>query len=369
MNTLKKACLLGSTILSLSALPAHAEEATIGNTNHEHHHDAHHHEGPSAPISIMGDHVHDKGEWMVSYRFKHMRMDGNRQGTNSISPEDIVSTISNPNAPPPTLRVVPTEMDMNMHMLGGMYGITDKLTVMAMAMYMTKEMDHITFAGGAGTTRLGEFTTRSTGWRDTSISGIYQIYEDERHSVNVNFGISAPTGSIKEEDNVLTPMNTTPRLRLPYAMQLGSGTWDALPGVTYTGHSGQWGWGAQYNATIRMESENNQGYRWGNKHAVNAWTSHQFNDQFTANGLVRLETMGRIKGSDSAIAAPVQTADPDNYGGETVEIGAGFIYSPNIVGMEGLEFGADINVPIYQDLNGVQMERDWGLAMAVTYRF
>jgi len=28
------------------------------------------------PISIMGDHTHSKGEWMISYRFMNMTSDG-----------------------------------------------------------------------------------------------------------------------------------------------------------------------------------------------------------------------------------------------------------------------------------------------------
>ena len=44
----------------------------------------HAHEGPwtaarpdgHAPISVMGDHMHEMGEWMVSYRYMSMEMEG-----------------------------------------------------------------------------------------------------------------------------------------------------------------------------------------------------------------------------------------------------------------------------------------------------
>ena len=32
-----------------------------------------------APIGVMGDHMHAKGEWMVSYRFMRMAMSGSRE--------------------------------------------------------------------------------------------------------------------------------------------------------------------------------------------------------------------------------------------------------------------------------------------------
>ncbi len=36
-----------------------------------------------APISIMGDHMHKKDEFMVSYRYMFMGMDGYQSGSSS----------------------------------------------------------------------------------------------------------------------------------------------------------------------------------------------------------------------------------------------------------------------------------------------
>ena len=43
-----------------------------------------------APIGVMADHMHKSGEWMFSYRYMYMEMEGNRDGTNSISPDEII---------------------------------------------------------------------------------------------------------------------------------------------------------------------------------------------------------------------------------------------------------------------------------------
>ena len=40
------------------------------------------------PIGVMQDHMHEKGEWMVSYRYMHMEMGGNKVGTAGISTAD-----------------------------------------------------------------------------------------------------------------------------------------------------------------------------------------------------------------------------------------------------------------------------------------
>jgi hypothetical protein len=120
-----------------------------------------------APIGVMGDHRHHKGELMLSYRFMWMWMEGNLIGDDSVSPDTIVTTVPNRffgmPGQPPTLRVVPTEMGMNMNMFGAMYGISDTVTLMGMLPYIEKDMHHITYAGPVGTTRLGTFSTESEG--------------------------------------------------------------------------------------------------------------------------------------------------------------------------------------------------------------
>ncbi|MEM9470247.1 MAG: transporter, partial [Pseudomonadota bacterium] len=259
-----------------------------------------------APLGVMGNHMHKKGEWMLSYRFMRMHMEDNRDGTDSLSPEEIATSFDNRffgvTGQPPTLRVVPTEMTTNMHMIGAMYAPTDWLTLMAMGHYIDREMDHITFQGGTGTTQLGEFTTKTSGWGDTRLSGLFHLYEDSKHTLHFNAGVSLPTGSITEEDDVLTPMNMRPRLRLPYAMQLGSGTFDLMPGITYNGRQKNWHWGAQYNATFRL-GENDEDYSLGDKHILTAWGAYNWLPSVSTSLRMTTETESDIDGIDDEIIA------------------------------------------------------------------
>ena len=307
-----------------------------------------------APIGVMGDHMHEDGEWMLSYRFMRMDMEGNRDGTDSLSNAEILAT-PNRFGTPPNLRVVPEEMSTNMHMIGGMYAPLDTLTLMLMANYIDREMSHSTY-NMAGT-KIGEFETDAKGWGDTKASALIRLYEDGTHHLHLNAGISLPTGSIKEEDTVLAPNGMTPRLRLPYAMQLGSGTYDLLPGFTYTGTHQKWGWGAQYMANFHL-GENSQDYTWGDKHLLSLWGSYLFTPAVSASFRVIGETEQDIDGIDSNIAAPVQTADPDNYGGERVSAALGInTVVPSGI-LKGHRFSFEATLPVYQDLNGPQLERD-----------
>lgn len=316
----------------------------------------------------MGADMMMPGRFMLSYRYMRMQMEENRIGTDEVSPEEIVTTVGNRFAPPPTLRVVPTEMTTQMHMLGAMYAPTDWLTLVAMASYLEKSMDHVTFQGGAGTTRLGEFTTESSGIGDTKLAGLVRLYRQGRHQLHANLGLSVPTGSIDEEDDVLAPTGARPTLRLPYPMQLGSGTVDLLPGLTYKGAAGAVGWGAQVLGTIRL-GENDENYSFGDRVDLTAWGSYAWAPWVSTSLRLSGRHIGRIDGQDPEITAPVQTADPDFQGGERVDLGFGVNLAGQDAGLRGARLGVEFGLPVYQDLNGPQLAGDWSITAGGKYMF
>jgi len=321
-----------------------------------------------APITVMGDHIHKTGEVMFSYRYMHMSMRDNQDGDARMSPEEIVTTVpnrfANPPMMPPTLRVVPTEMTMDMHMLGVMYAPTDRLTLMGMANYQEKDMTHITFAGPMGTARLGTFKTSTSGIGDTVLSAMYGL--SEPGAVNrwhATLGVSLPTGSRDEEGRVLTPMDTQPTIRLPYPMQLGSGTYDLVAGMTYGSNSGAWGWGSQLGSVIRL-GDNDEGYTLGNEYHLQNWLSYLLSDTISASASAGFFDRGNIDGIDPEIMAPVQTADPSLQGGQRIELGAGMNF---MLPARGHRLALEANIPVYQNLDGPQLEVDWSITLGWQY--
>jgi len=155
----------------------------------------------------------------------------------------------------------------------------------------------------------------------------------------------------------LTPMNTMVKSRLGYGMQLGSGTWDALVGAAYWGKAGNWGWGAQYLATIPLENENDEGWRYGDKHEGTAWVSYAWKPTLVSSLRLRHETQGKIKGIDPKIFGPGLGAQTDNYGGTKTElmVGANWMYKP------ARNLSVEFSKPIDQDRNGFQADHDYSL--------
>jgi len=323
------------------------------------------------PIGVMGDHRHHEGELMLSYRYMRMQMEGNLIGQDSVSPNTIVTTVPNRffgmPMQPPTLRIVPTEMSMDMHMLGAMFGVTDTITLMGMVPIIDKDMHLITYKGAMGTNVLGDFDTHTDGMGDVSLSALIGLYDQktpqaEQH-LNLMLGLSAPTGSITETGRVLTPMGQTPVVRLPYAMQLGSGTWDFLPGITYTNRHGNLSFGAQYRGWVRLEDKNEEGYRLGDLHQVTGWAEYEWAPWVSNSIRLAYQTQDSIHGIDPEIVGPVQTANPDFYGGDRLDL----LFGVNLIGQRGTICGhrlaAEFGVPVYQNLNGPQMETDWTLTV------
>ena len=320
-----------------------------------------------APIGVMGDHVHKKGEWMMSFRTMRMSMHDNRNGTSSLSPEDIVQTQTNAFAAmpmqPANLRVVPTKMNMEMQMLGAMYAPTDRVTLMAMTSYKNTEMDHLTFMGGMGVQQLGTFTTETSGLGDTQVSALFQLGSGIDASWHGTLGVSLPTGDNEEVDEILTPMNIRPTVRLPYPMQLGSGSFDLISGLTYSNHSAKLGWGSQWRSVLRVK-DNTDNYRLGDEHQLSTWGSYMVAPSVSLSGRLTYMHKRNIRGKDALIMAPVQTADPNRHKRQRLDAGMGANW---ILSNENYRLGLELTVPVWQRLSGPQMETDWGLSLGLQW--
>lgn len=319
------------------------------------------------PTGVMGRHLLPEGKVMLGYSLGMMRMEGLASGTTGLDP--IVAATSVPNRffglpmQPRTLRVIPEEMDMQMHMFSAMYGASDRVTLMAMVPYVEKSMTATTYAGPAGTRVLGSNKMRSEGLGDVTVGAVIGLHKKGRGALNMGIGASLPTGSISERGRMLSPMGTTPEMRMAYGMQLGSGTLDLKPSLTWTSGKGRLNWGAQVSGVIRT-GDNAAGYTLGDVAAVTAWASYKPSRWFSYSARLEATSQGRIRGIDPFIRGPMPGSDPANYGGEAVIAYLGAELTPPSGALKGHRIGLEIGLPAYQKVNGVQLRRDWSAMMA-----
>ena len=132
-----------------------------------------------ALIGVMADHFHKKGESMISLRYGAMNMDGNIFNGNSINTEQIVAFPNPVGMRPANLSVVPNSTGRRMVMLGWMYAPADNSTLMAMGMFMDKEMNLSSYKPMMDRDCLGKFTTSSSDLSDIAFDALFKLKEND----------------------------------------------------------------------------------------------------------------------------------------------------------------------------------------------
>jgi len=326
---LKRSTILGAFALLAFAAPVAAQWNASRADSH-------------APIGVMGDHRHEAGEMMLSYRYMAMTMEGSRIGTDPSADADIVS-------PSGGFMITPTRMPMTMHMLGAMFAPSDRITLVAMLPFVSSSMDHVTRHGGS-------FTTESSGMGDIKVGAMIGLADWATQSLHLNAMVGLPTGSI-EERGVL-PISQGMEVQLPYPMQIGSGTLDLHPGLTWLGQAGDWSWGAQGNAVVRT-GRNDRDWALGNKVQGTAWWARVLGRNAAAGVRLVATRTGNIDGRDAAPSVNPQmvpTARTDLRAGTVVEGGVSFnLYIPRA---RALRIAGELLLPLVRDLEGPQLETD-----------
>ncbi len=307
------------------------------------------------------DHGHGKGLWMFGYEFMGMHMEGLLDGTDSVDSRDISGAWPGPiKDPSKDYMMSPTEMRMDMHMFMLMYGLTDKISIMGMFSYLDNEMDMVMHMPTMD--MFGDMDTNGLG--DTVLEGLYSINDKWR----AGLGLSIPTGNIDEKVTMVMQAhngtsNTQSDMLAPYGMQLGTGTFDLIPKIEYGDTTGKWGWLCEALYIYHI-GENDNEYTWGNYFELSGLAQYVINNNLKLSGRLTFWHEKAIDGQDPNInpmMAP--TSDPNAYGGKSIEL------------MAGLEamfahkhlFGFEIGAPIYQNLNGPQLETD--LLVRFQYQF
>ena len=304
-------------------------------------------------------HTHPVGLWMFTYKHMYENMGGLRAGSSNVDTHSVGYMDSSKSY---NYMMIPTYMDMHMNMFMAMYGVTDSLTLMGMANYEYNNMQMVMDMGPMMPKMRYKTQPpmKTEGFGDTELRGLYKI---NKYLVG-SLGLSIPTGDIHQTDMMMGRVE-----RAPYDMQLGSGTWDLKPALTYSALSSdyKWNWGAQAMYTYHT-AKNNDGYSLGDEFKATGWLQRTFGPAATWLRLAYKDT-GRISGQDPQIQisqmwASAPDGDPRNYGGQRLD---GLI-GVNIVAGR-ITFGVEGGMPLYQYLNGLQLKTKWVINSGIQVMF
>jgi len=304
------------------------------------------------PIGVFGSTIHTRGDVMLSYRFNRQDYEGLMDGTHDISNAEV----------PARFDVIPTALRVSTHYFEAMWAPVEEFTIVVSLPFYEKSLDWQ--ERGVPTSAT---TTTVKGFGDISLNFLYRVFDDEGGRLHINLGLGFPSGST--EESAITPTSGDKLERLPYVLQLGSGTIDIKPGATYNGYWRGMNWGAQILGVLHAGT-NSQDYTKGNEYAVTGWAGRKWTRWFgTAFRLAWRQTFNP-EGFDKRMwttASPL--ADPQLQAFRRLDALFGFDFYVTGGRFEGVRLSVEAGLPAFQSVDGPQLRNRWSLTAGLQYAF
>lgn len=279
------------------------------------------------------------------YSYLRVEADGLAQGRREISQDFVLRDF------PVTL----TDMTIDIHSFHARWQPTGGFSFQASLPYVWQNTEMLTPGGPA--------SSSTEGFGDLALRPTLHWYLRSIHTLSAGLGLSIPTGDIQRDFTGTI---------LPYAAQVTSGSYELRPQVDLTGGFfglKNWESGIGAAATLRLD-DNEDGFKFGNIYSVDAWVKNRVTDWMDLTGYVLGTYWGGIDGVSNTL--PIGMAppfDPTNYGGEMLEIGGRVrLLDPRSTDSDR-HLSLRYAVPLYQDLNGIQLRVGWSMGISSGWSF
>jgi hypothetical protein len=185
------------------------------------------------------------------------------------------------------------------------------------------------------------FNFTSYGLRDPAITANYTLFLNQANMIEFSAGVSFPLGSINQRGRSPFKENDY----LPFPMQLGSGTFDILPGIFYRGLYDRFSWAVSAKSTIRT-GRNSLNYKFGNMYSSSVMLRYDWLKWFAQS--VRLDALYI-----------------DKYEGNTKELTPGFLPDPSTQTAFNLDLVLNFSIfNISEFLKNSRLDLDFSIPVA-----
>lgn len=199
----------------------------------------------------------------------------------------------------------------------------------------------------------GQYDSRTASLGDMKIIGRYQGFSS-KHNLGLILGVKLPTGSTTDSGTSTDPTAPGP-VPIDPGLQPGTGTTDAIVGAYYNDAiSKDWGYFTQLTYQVPLYSSNY--YRPGNSLNASLGIRYVGFDMIVPQLQLNFRDIQRDSGPRA----------------DTVSTGGTLLYiSPGIVAAltDQVSMYAFVQVPIFQDVNGVQLAPTFIPSVGVRYSF
>lgn len=200
----------------------------------------------------------------------------------------------------------------------------------------------------------GAYDSRTSGLGDVKLIGRYQGFTPQ-HNFGVMFGVKLPTGSHSRSGTSTDPSNPGDMAAIDRGLQPGTGTTDAILGAYYFDTLNKhWDYFAQ--ATVQTALNARDEYKPGTGYNLNGGVRYMGFADITPQ--VQLNT--RYVRHDTGA-----NADTTSTGGTLMYLSPGAVVP---VGHQASVYGF-VQVPVFQDVRGVQLTPRYTASVGVRYAF
>ncbi len=293
---------------------------------------------PPPPIGVRFAESLERDRLRLAYSFQRIWYRELLSGSRDRTPSQARSAHN------PAYLQTPKTLDVVVHTFELAYAPHPRLTLIVEVPFFEKKLRRVNAMGLVS-------RSHSDGIGDIGFSIIIPFIRKGRESSQIHVGVDAPTGSIRRGGD---------QGRLPYDSQIGNGTWDLEWGWTYRGELESFSWGAQLIGNHPV-GRNGLQYREGSRFEASMWSGLRIVGGLSASFRFSLEKLNNIRGSDRSLVL-VDDGPSSNdkaRGGFHVSVYPGI--SLEIPALNHQRLAVEFGLPIYQNLDGPQLARDWSL--------
>ena len=287
---------------------------------------------PPPPMGTRFGETLEGNRLRIGYAFERTRLAGLRTRDDHITPDQARGF---------GFTETPRALDSTVHLFTIAWAPHPRTTLVLEVPYVEHEYERFSLADGRR-------QSQSKGLGDIGLTVVVPFIRKGHESSQVHFGFDVPTGSIRRRDEGRP---------LPYAAQPGNGSVDLEWGWTYKGELDRVSWGGQVGGR-HPTARNGRDWREGSRFSGRVWGVVRLLAGVSASLRADWEKQNEVEGFDRDHEGASSPAErPELQDGTLLALAPGL--SIEVPALDGQRLGIEVGIPIYQELDGPQLERDW----------
>jgi hypothetical protein len=292
------------------------------------------------PLHLTNAVLLTPGQWQLVVTATRRRYVGASDGHDSMGTGEILGE---------GYTLAPRSMTSDSTLVQALLGLDEDNTLLAMLPWVSNRMKVVSDTGA-------NFTQEAEGLGDLNLGLTHRAWQGEGARVLVYGGVSLPTGSYDEADDI----PGSPDQTMDYVMQPGSGTVDLRPALTWLDDRRDWVFGLQL-AVVQRLGRNSQDWSGPNEQELSVWATQRLDEVSSISGRVSARNWGDVHGADDDLDPAVSpTQDPDRQAGQRIDM---------VLDYRTGGFVLEGGLPLYQHLDGPQLELNWFVSAGWRFSF